>query len=96
MTDELIQFETAKLAKEKGFDLMHECKDGFHPDTGEVLSPTFWDYVLGDKRLVGRPTQSLLQKWLREVHELDIEIECVWREFKDSNKGGTLLGFTTG
>ena len=48
MKEELITFDTAKIAKEKGFDLIarHQL-----------------------------PTQSLLQRWLREEHNLHIELE---------------------
>ena len=54
MEDQLITFETAKLAKEKGF------KNGIHYNgMGEYFTNT---------------TQSLLQKWLREVHSIDVVI----------------------
>ncbi len=51
MTDQLISFETAKLAKEKGF-----------------ANEFDW---LSQGSL---PTQSLLQKWLREVYGIMIHI----------------------
>jgi hypothetical protein len=54
MKDQLITFETAKLAKKKG------CKS----DLG--LAPLAQDF-----------TQSLLQKWLREKH--NIHIICFYR-----------------
>ncbi len=66
MSDTLVSFETAKLAKEKGF-----------PD---ILGLTYSQ----DGRLEGHrsinypaPTQSLLQKWLREKHDTHIEISLV-------------------
>ena len=78
MKESLITFDTAKLAKEKGFDV--ECE-------------TYWaNYYTGEPRnklkLLKRslcestisfmewqaPTQSLLQKWLREKHDLHILI----------------------
>ena len=74
MEDELIKFETAKLAKEKGFDI--PCKKSYwvNPD-GE-----FWlaSYSYDRDRYLGRPwllvpTQSLLQRWLREVHNIHVE-----------------------
>jgi len=55
MKEQLITFETAKLAKEKGFPIKlpnHE---------GHILE--------GNK-----PTQSLLQKWLREKHNINVFI----------------------
>ncbi len=61
MSDTLVSFETAKLAKEKGF-----------PD---ILGLTYSQ----DGRLEGHrsinypaPTQSLLQKWLREEHNISV------------------------
>lgn len=53
MKEQLISFETAKLAKEKGFYI--EDQNNHIPK-----------YNL--------PTQSLLQKWLREVHNSFIEV----------------------
>ena len=60
MTDQLISFETAKLAKEKGFNI-----------TG--CTSRYWNNTLvtgANIQGVAAPTQSLLQKWLREVHNI--------------------------
>ena len=54
MEDTLINYETAKLAKEKGFDFIYII-----------------DNELTNHSLI---TQSLLQKWLREVHNCFIDI----------------------
>jgi len=65
MQESLITFETAKLAQEKGYK-NHDCKQydtlGLSAVKGFVMNPT------------AAPTQSLLQKWLREVHDIDITI----------------------
>ena len=67
MEDTLITFETAKLAKKKGFlkewaDLAYKKDDQkLYGDTG-----IYTDYPA--------PTQSLLAKWLREEHNLHIAI----------------------
>ena len=58
MEDTRVTFETAKLAKEKGCNL-ENCTCGGYPDC-----------ICYDKRI----SQSLLQKWLREVHNLHISI----------------------
>lgn len=50
MTEQLISFETAELAKEKNFNLFKDI-----------------ELIYGEL-----PTQSLLQKWLREKHKIDI------------------------
>lgn len=69
MKDELIKFETAKLAKEKGFDA--PCRNYFLWDERNGV----WNFplnanemLLGDESNFNRPTQSLLQRWVREVH----------------------------
>lgn len=77
MTDQLISFETAKLAKEKGFDI--PVLYAFDDDNGEILS-SYSSSVFsplnynssGHKH--SRPTQSLLQRWLREQHKLYVHM----------------------
>jgi len=74
MKEQLIKFETSVLAKQKGFDidceLFYITKDrppmGYNLSAKESLSdnPQYNKYILV-------PTQSLLQKWLREVHNID-------------------------
>lgn len=61
MVDKLISLETAKLAKEKGFD--------------ELCAHTYADdnFVTNYKWL-SAPTQSLLQKWLREKYYIHIYV----------------------
>lgn len=61
-----ISFKTAKLAKEKGFKQL--CNFSYDEDgvlTGNCEQ--VYNYVA--------PTQSLLQKWLREEHNLYVIIE---------------------
>ena len=83
MTDQLISFETAKLAKEKGFRervRFHYYNNSIKPFIEDNLkadfpaSPTgMWDANMhGKTDLIhtSAPTQSLLQKWLREVHNI--------------------------
>lgn len=108
MQEELITFETAKSAKEKGFDI--KCVNYFFEDgeskenelTGtngyygeeyclsigefqenwndKFLTKKNGDRCFGCSKKDGyletfsRPTQALLQRWLREVHKIDIEI----------------------
>ena len=76
MKEELISFETAKLAKEKGFDwgcrhLSRDEFDGEIPDIDELRD--FVKFKFASNKTIGRneytrPTQSFLQKWLRKVH----------------------------
>lgn len=79
MKEQLISFDTAKLAKEKGFNI--RCNDfiniynaedelmGFIGDNFDEkysVAEDFIDYFI--------PGQSLLQKWLREVHNIILVI----------------------
>ena len=73
MKEELILFETAKLAKEKGFD--EEVTNYYHPRYG--LSDGCEDSYNREEQAEGyysAPTQSLLQRWLREVHRIYLYI----------------------
>ncbi len=82
MKDQIISFETAKLAKEKGFwieksnvFILDKFKGtssyGVHEgQTYEQIKDIYfkrYDIFLF-------PTQSLLQKWLREKHNIQITI----------------------
>ena len=78
MEDTLITFETAKLAKEKGFEfkVVWEYILGFENNYER------------DKYL---PTQSLLAKWLREKYDIEINItrmppEVIKSSFNKGNK----------
>lgn len=73
MYEQLISFETAKLAKEKGFKIPSRY---YIWDTEEQDYTSISDSVM-DSSTIGNPlapTQSLLQKWIREEHRLDIII----------------------
>jgi hypothetical protein len=69
MRDELISFETAKLAKEAGFN---NFESWYYKSDGEIKLA---GRVLNHNEMKTRysaPTQSLLQKWLREKHYIDV------------------------
>jgi len=84
MKEQLINFKTAKLAKEKGFD---------NTQYGDWLGQFFWyskdevsfyyssleenedvEWMDKSKDFIPRPSQSLLQKWLREKYNIHIQI----------------------
>ena len=83
MEDTRITFETAKLAKEKGFPQetnrleipYYNYKGEFK---GDVSDWRVRKYIRGEDtsniEFVSAPTQSLLAKWLREKHNIHIEI----------------------
>ena len=102
MKEELITFETAKLAKEKGFN--EYCENAFDVYNNKNISENIKDETaieffdgfvedlhgyknyrgtdakenylyrrdISDDMWLLRPTQSLLQKWLREVHNVSM------------------------
>lgn len=92
MEEQLISFETAKLAKEKGFkiptEVMYKGNEKSYGHNNE--------WGIDEKRLDGEfpytnqqwysiPTQSVLQKWLREVHNIHFEIKPIF-DVKDNLK----------
>lgn len=85
MKEQLISFETAKLAKEKGFNnegMTHSC-NYLYASTGKLVSIGSNEFWSPDSTLIcSAPTQSLLQKWLREKHNIQLfifkQISCCW------------------
>lgn len=72
MKEQLITFETATLAKEKRFGwncrfLYKSTEDGWEEGQGV-------DYNWNNFDSYSAPTQSLLQKWLREIHKIIIDV----------------------
>lgn len=71
MTEELVTLETAKMLREKGFN--EYCKNVI--DINNIPRETL--YRINDdlpKQCFSQPTQSIVQKWLREIKNLHIEI----------------------
>ena len=75
--DNEIKFETATLAREKGFDkiqrngmdaLLYDM-DGNHVEYANYG----FQYSGLSKGYISGPTQTYLQKWLREFHNIDVE-----------------------
>ena len=100
MQEELITFETAKLAKEKGFvNGTKGCfivykEDNINPKGDKGTKKGEFEYCKRfslkngeldsdeDYKYLERPTQSLLQKWLREVYNIHLMIEPFYNEQK--------------
>ena len=84
MEDTRVTFETAKLAKEKGFFQetnrleipYYNYKGEFK---GDVSDWRIRKYIRGentsDIEFVSAPTQSLLVKWLREEHNIIVLVD---------------------
>ena len=89
MTEQIITFETAKLAKVKGFPI-DVCLNSYNDHEKLSYNPCFVTRSFpaeyqhfhlanlekhADK--YAAPTQSLLQKWLREVHKLNVIVDVI-------------------
>lgn len=113
MEENLINLETAKLAKEKGFDI--PCSNGYYESLaltvdcgrGDVidfpyipprtLTQPAYGFKAENVFIAQAPTQSLLQKWLRDVHKInlyisyevidDSEVAYVWNIIIDIPEG---------
>jgi len=71
MEEQLITFETAKLAKEKGFNA--SCHELYRKMDNELIIGRNYASNLTTTGCIA-PTQSLLQKWLREEHKIHIDV----------------------
>lgn len=83
MEDQLVTFKTAKLAKEKGFNLKVRYSYGHainshiaYPNEDFAVSCDFNSPNIGRnwEHLDSAPTQSLLQRWLREKHDIIVTV----------------------
>jgi len=70
MKEELVKYKTALLAKEKRFNI--ECEKYYNVQ-GELWTYHLWGVGLSEGACF-RPTQSLLQKWLREKHKIYVNV----------------------
>ena len=80
MEDTRVTFETAKLAKEKGFYQepnrrkvpYYNYKGEFNGDVTDFLRKYLREEDTSEVESVSAPTQSLLAKWLREEHNIHL------------------------
>jgi hypothetical protein len=92
MKEQLIEFETAKLAKEKGFSLWTNERfygKTYDKNTAKSLytNTSFMMYEnnntpKNDSPTYDAPTQSLLQKWLRDKFIMDVQPICTYKTFR--------------
>lgn len=106
ITEDYVSFETAKLLKERGFDVETEHKMWYV--IKQFSTGCHWNsctYKVGDITreydkdcCIPMPTLQMAMKWLREVHKLHIEPHI--QSYKNYNgniynlDGELLLGFT--
>ena len=91
--EEICTYEVCKLAKEKGFNKYEACNH-IYEDGTQWHTLTTYTNAKGidwskDKFTVA-PTQALLQRWLREVHNLHIDVG-VWED-RDEDADGLCCG----
>ena len=86
MKEQLISFETAKLANEKGFEqnpyYIEKCYAPIYTDGSDIIvmnslkNPVY--------NIAVAPTQALLQKWLREKYK--IFVDCSHSRINDDGE----------
>lgn len=97
ITEDYVSFETAKLLKEKGFNI--PCNTYFVEVEKETAKNKFkirfchssvaanrntYKSEMANHYYFSCPTLQMVMKWLREVHNIDISIEVrVWNEVED-------------
>lgn len=92
-SDKLVSLETAKLAKDKGFNwLCSSVKiETIEGSEREVYDEEECRYTTVKDVIKTRiPTQARLQKWLREAHGLHIDLG-VWED-RDEDADGLCCG----
>lgn len=87
MEDQIVSFETAKLAKKKGFNYA-ECFYWYRTYSDYCFDDNIRSLEIGKHSIQTKnyylaPTQSLLQKWLREKHS--IHVNCMYLNRKNIN-----------
>ena len=77
--EEICTYEVAKLAKERGFDVPTHY--AYNENCQKAM---YMELCLNrntkDSRSISAPTQSLLQRWLREEKGIHISVEYEWVE----------------
>src|ERR1035437_1381955 len=73
MKEQLVSYKTAKLAKDKGFSLLTLYYYDFIGDIGSSSSDD-QNWNQSKETIYSAPTQSSLQKWLRDERNFHLEI----------------------
>ncbi len=77
ITEDYVSFETAKLLKEKGFDEESWCVYNLVSEkfAREIVDQNFrYNHGLPNY-VASAPTLQMAMKWLREVHNMHIEVK---------------------
>lgn len=75
MQEELVSFQVAELAKEKGFNFI-DVSGYYHVCDGYTIGYAFCFSNVNEQSEKGilAPTQPLLQRWLREIKQVEIVV----------------------
>ena len=78
--EDYVSFETAKLLKEKGFDwnCITYYVDSNHNNV--QYSMLFENNTTWEECCCSAPTHQMAMKWIREVHNINIDIVSVWNQ----------------
>ena len=68
------KFETAKLAKEKGFEPPISSEYNYWNIDGRKVNPYNWYNTIELPYIIHAPTQEVLQSWIRKIHKIHVEI----------------------
>lgn len=75
VTEDFVSFETARLIKEKGFNEKVIC---YYDDGGSLNLNKFVEFQCCNQgygsSVFAAPTLQMVCKWLREVHNINIEV----------------------
>ena len=110
ITEDYVSFDTAKLLKERGF--VEECRAFYvkSKECGIELFPAERSHNYNDNVYprTSAPTLQMAMKWLREVHNIDINIYAeslshkkrytisIWKNIQDDDAiNDVILGVST-
>lgn len=102
MEEQLIEFSTGQIAKTKGFNVPCDARWWIEPASNWKESKQGAVKCKNSSEdSIARPTQSLLQKWLREVHKIAVLVDfdknqdgegimyvVNWQLIEELHKGG--------
>jgi hypothetical protein len=74
--EQYVSFEVAKLLKEKGFDV--SCYGRYSVRSKEFHLDTTKPCNNGGISQYSAPTQQMAMAWLREIHNIHIDICSIW------------------
>lgn len=77
MVEELVSWEAARLLKEKGFDIPTSYVYNEEGRVGRSFGDYDWNHSeVRSVSYASAPSQSLVQKWIREKHNLFVHSFC--------------------